>query len=35
MKATLIFDNVNDLVFSKWDDTFLQRMKSFSEQVSS
>uniref|UniRef100_A0A1E1WUW6 FUZ/MON1/HPS1 first Longin domain-containing protein n=1 Tax=Pectinophora gossypiella TaxID=13191 RepID=A0A1E1WUW6_PECGO len=34
MKATLIFDSVNDLVFSKWDEGFLQRMKSFNEQES-
>lgn len=33
MKATLIFDSVNDLLFSKWDDTFIQRMKCFNEQV--
>ncbi|KAJ0183268.1 hypothetical protein K1T71_001244 [Dendrolimus kikuchii] len=32
MKATLIFDGVNDLLFSKWDDEFLQRMKSFGGQ---
>ncbi|XP_063826393.1 uncharacterized protein LOC135075864 [Ostrinia nubilalis] len=32
MKATLIFDSVNDLLFSKWDDTFIQRMKCFNEQ---
>lgn len=30
----MIFDGVNDLLFSKWDDNFLQRMKSFSGQVS-
>ncbi|XP_050348373.1 BLOC-3 complex member HPS1 isoform X1 [Nymphalis io] len=29
MKAVLIFDTVNDLLFSKWDDDFLLRMKSF------
>lgn len=34
MKATLIFDSVNDLLFSKWDESFIQRMKSFNEQVS-
>lgn len=33
MKATLIFDNVNDLLFSKWDEEFVERMKSLSEQV--
>ncbi|XP_053604823.1 BLOC-3 complex member HPS1 isoform X2 [Plodia interpunctella] len=32
MKATLIFDSVNNLLFSKWDDSFIQRMKSFHEQ---
>ncbi|KAG7298953.1 hypothetical protein JYU34_017419 [Plutella xylostella] len=32
MKAVLIFDNVNDLLFSKWDDTFLDRMKAFGGQ---
>ncbi|KAI5645968.1 hypothetical protein NE865_01861 [Phthorimaea operculella] len=35
MKATLIFDSVNDLVFSKWDETFIQRMKTFGEQEES
>ncbi|XP_013173140.1 PREDICTED: Hermansky-Pudlak syndrome 1 protein homolog [Papilio xuthus] len=34
MKATLIFDSVNNLLFSKWDDSFLQRMKSLNEQSS-
>lgn len=34
MKAVLIFDSVNDLLFSKWDETFLSRMKSFNGQVS-
>lgn len=34
MKAVLIFDNVNNLLFSKWDDEFILRMKSFSEQES-
>ncbi|KPJ04274.1 hypothetical protein RR46_01558 [Papilio xuthus] len=33
MKATLIFDSVNNLLFSKWDDSFLQRMKSLNEQA--
>ncbi|XP_072932680.1 uncharacterized protein HPS1 [Epargyreus clarus] len=32
MKATLIFDSVNNLLFSKWDEAFLTRMKSFNEQ---
>ncbi|XP_041980121.1 Hermansky-Pudlak syndrome 1 protein homolog [Aricia agestis] len=32
MKAVLIFDNVNDLLFSKWDEEFLLRMKSFGGQ---
>ncbi|XP_068633952.1 BLOC-3 complex member HPS1 [Battus philenor] len=34
MKATLIFDSVNNLLFSKWDESFLQRMKSLNEQSS-
>ncbi|XP_063381363.1 BLOC-3 complex member HPS1 [Cydia fagiglandana] len=34
MKATLIFDNVNDLLYSKWDEEFIERMKSLSEQHS-
>lgn len=34
MKAILIFDNVNDLVFFKWDDNFIQRMKMLNIQVS-
>lgn len=29
MKATLIFDSVNDLLFSKWDNSFIERMKNF------
>ncbi|CAH2084722.1 unnamed protein product [Euphydryas editha] len=29
MKAVLIFDTVNDLLFSKWDENFIHRMKSF------
>ncbi|XP_052755201.1 BLOC-3 complex member HPS1 [Galleria mellonella] len=33
MKATLIFDSINDLLFSKWDDMFIKRMKCFNEQV--
>ncbi|XP_059057339.1 BLOC-3 complex member HPS1 [Achroia grisella] len=33
MKAILIFDSVNDLLFSKWDDMFIKRMKFFNEQV--
>ncbi|RVE41939.1 hypothetical protein evm_013407 [Chilo suppressalis] len=32
MKAILIFDSVNGLLFSKWDDSFIQRMKCFNEQ---
>ncbi|XP_032516536.1 BLOC-3 complex member HPS1 [Danaus plexippus] len=32
MKAILLFDTVNDLIFSKWDDDFLERMKSFNGQ---
>ncbi|XP_052741034.1 BLOC-3 complex member HPS1 [Bicyclus anynana] len=32
MKAVLIFDNVNDLLFSKWDESFLCRMKTFNGQ---
>ncbi|KAL4713187.1 hypothetical protein ACJJTC_018832 [Scirpophaga incertulas] len=32
MKATLIFDSLNNLLFSKWDETFIQRMKSLIEQ---
>ncbi|XP_063891510.1 BLOC-3 complex member HPS1 isoform X1 [Helicoverpa armigera] len=32
MKAALIFDTVNDLVFGKWDSTFIERMKTFSLQ---
>ncbi|KAJ2951059.1 hypothetical protein O0L34_g5438 [Tuta absoluta] len=35
MKATLIFDSVNDLVFSKWDESFIQRMQTFGEQEGS
>ncbi|XP_047990758.1 uncharacterized protein LOC125229864 [Leguminivora glycinivorella] len=34
MKALLIFDNVNDLLYSKWDAEFIERMKSLSEQHS-
>lgn len=34
MKATLIFDCVNDLLFHKWDENFINRMKSFNGQVS-
>lgn len=34
MKAILIFDSVNDLFFSKWDESFLNRMKLFNGQVS-
>ncbi|PZC72724.1 hypothetical protein B5X24_HaOG210703 [Helicoverpa armigera] len=34
MKAALIFDTVNDLVFGKWDSTFIERMKTFSIQES-
>ncbi|CAK1555327.1 unnamed protein product [Leptosia nina] len=34
MKAILIFDSVNDLLYSKWDEEFLSRMKSFNEQES-
>uniref|UniRef100_A0A2A4JQR1 FUZ/MON1/HPS1 first Longin domain-containing protein n=1 Tax=Heliothis virescens TaxID=7102 RepID=A0A2A4JQR1_HELVI len=32
MKAALIFDTVNDLVFGKWDSTFIERLKTFSIQ---
>ncbi|CAG4930040.1 unnamed protein product [Colias eurytheme] len=32
MKAILIFDSVNDLLYSKWDEEFLRRMKSFNDQ---
>ncbi|XP_045769604.1 Hermansky-Pudlak syndrome 1 protein homolog isoform X2 [Maniola jurtina] len=32
MKAVLIFDSVNDLLFSKWDESFLFRMKTFNGQ---
>ncbi|CAH0683147.1 unnamed protein product [Spodoptera exigua] len=32
MKAALVFDSVNDLVFGKWDDVFIERMKTFSVQ---
>ncbi|CAH0586983.1 unnamed protein product [Chrysodeixis includens] len=32
MKAALIFDSVNDLVFGKWDSSFIERMKTFSVQ---
>lgn len=34
MKAALVFDSVNDLVFGKWDDVFIERMKTFSVQAS-
>ncbi|CAG5028332.1 unnamed protein product [Parnassius apollo] len=34
MKAILIFDSVNNLLFSKWDESFLSRMKSLNEQSS-
>lgn len=34
MKAILIFDSVNDLLFYKWDDEFVQRIKSFSGNIS-
>ncbi|XP_022115144.2 Hermansky-Pudlak syndrome 1 protein homolog isoform X1 [Pieris rapae] len=34
MKAILIFDSVNDLLYSKWDEKFLSRMKSFNDQES-
>lgn len=33
MKAILIFDSVNDLLFSKWDEEFLHRMNFFNGQV--
>ncbi|KAJ8716627.1 hypothetical protein PYW07_003254 [Mythimna separata] len=32
MKAALIFDSVNDLVFGKWDSAFIERMKTFGVQ---
>ncbi|XP_045499224.1 Hermansky-Pudlak syndrome 1 protein homolog isoform X2 [Colias croceus] len=32
MKAILIFDSVNDLLYYKWDEEFLRRMKSFNDQ---
>lgn len=32
MKALLIFDSVNDLVFSKWDDSFIRHLRNFSVQ---
>ncbi|KAG6448871.1 hypothetical protein O3G_MSEX005722 [Manduca sexta] len=31
MKAILIFDSVNDLLYSKWDEKFIGRMKSFGQ----
>lgn len=34
MKAALVFDSVNDLVFGKWDSTFIESMKTFSVQAS-
>ncbi|XP_013193215.2 BLOC-3 complex member HPS1 isoform X2 [Amyelois transitella] len=32
MKAALIFDSVNNLLFYKWDELFIQRLKSLNEQ---
>lgn len=34
MKAALVFDSVNDLVFGKWDSAFIERMKTFGVPVS-
>lgn len=34
MKAVLIFDSTINLIYWKWDDTFLEQMRRFNDQVS-